>query len=269
MGHGVIRNPEFLNCVDHVHFNGTSSRLTDVRKVLARHVRKHDDHTFRLFLLRTVSAQLHLFGLFTATAVFAVLMYLVWSKTPTITHVLACAIFGITGISVFASSSLYHFMADGFQISDKANSWLNNYDHFSIYFFIAGTYTAFIVNAIQPPWDTYLLVTVWSLALIGMTYTIIKTKLPQPLQSRYLSTALFVALGWTLCLRISEAWAAIDSASRFYLTAGGLAYTLGAVVYATKKPDPFPNRFGYHELWHIAVLLGFAMHAILILRFYL
>lgn len=252
-----------------MHFPHPSNKLEAVRKVISRHVRKHDDHTFRLFLLRTVSAQLHLLGLLIAVAAYAVLLYLVISNTPTITHILACSIFGITGMSVFASSSLYHFMADGFQISDKANSWLNTYDHFSIYFFIAGTYTAFIVNAIQPPWDAYLLITVWTLAIIGMTYTILKSRLPKALQSRYLSTALFVALGWTLCIRISEAWAAIDSASRFFLTAGGLAYTIGAVVYATKKPDPFPNRFGYHEIWHIAVLLGFAMHAILILRFYL
>lgn len=240
-----------------------------MRKTISRHVRKHDDHSFRLFLLRTVSAQLHLLGLFIAIAIFAVLLYLVISKSPTVTHILACCIFGLTGVSVFASSSLYHFMADGFQISDKANSWLNTYDHFSIYFFIAGTYTAFIVNAIEPPWDNYLLVTVWTLALIGMAYTILKSRLPKPLQSRYLSTALFVALGWTLSIRISEAWAAIDFTSRFFLTAGGLAYTLGAVVYATKRPDPFPNRFGYHEIWHVAVLIGFAMHASLILRFYL
>ena len=242
-----------------------------MRKTLAQHIRKHDDHTLRLFLRRTVSAQLHLLGFILAVASFSILLYSVLTSTrpDQTSHVIACSIFGLTGISVFASSALYHFVSDGFLISDRANSVLNAYDHFSIYLFIAGTYTAFIVNAIKPPWDTYLLVLVWTLAILGMLYTTYKSRLPKPLQSRYISTALFVALGWTLCIRISEAWAMLDSWGKILLTGGGLSYTIGAVIYATKKPDPYPPLFGYHEIWHIAVLAGFTFHSLLILRFYL
>lgn len=240
-----------------------------MKKTFSRHVRKHSDHSFKLFLHRTVSAQLHLFGLLLASSVFSILLYLIFYRPLPLNHSLALLIFGITGMSVFASSSLYHFMADGFLISDKANSWLNRFDHFSIYLFIAGTYTAFIINTIQAPWDTYLLVIVWMLALSGMVYTLLKPRLPKALQSRYVSTALFVALGWTLSLRLPEAWSAIDTTGQFYLVGGGLAYTIGAVTYATKKPNPFPDRFGYHEIWHIAVLIGYILHAMLILGFYL
>ena len=242
-----------------------------MRKTLARHIRTHDAHTLLLFLQRTVSAQLHLFGFILAIASFSVLLYCVLT-TPgpgQMAHIVACSIFGLTGISVFASSSLYHFISDGFLISDRANSWLNTYDHFSIYLFIAGTYTAFIVNAIEPPWDTYLLVLVWTLAMLGMLYTTFKAHLPKPLQSRYISTGLFVGLGWTLCLRISEAWGVIDFWGKALLTAGALSYTIGAVIYATKKPNPYPPLFGYHEIWHVAVLAGFTFHSLLILRFYL
>lgn len=75
-------------------------------------------------------------------------------------------------------------------------------------------------------------------------------------------------MGWVLIIRAPELFSKTSPMASFLLVAGGLSYTLGAVVYALKKPNPIPGWFGFHEIWHVAVMLGYGFHYFLILGFY-
>jgi len=184
-------------------------------------------------------------------------------------HYRACLVFLITGFLVFGTSSAYHLMHDGFEISFRLAGLLEDLDHFSIYLFIAGTYSPMILCAVKEPWRTPLLVAIWSIALLGILYTWLKPHLPKVLQGRFLSTGLFVAMGWVLVVRLGEvaSWLSLEQAS--YLMGGVLSYSGGAVVYARQKPKLWEGLFGYHELWHLTVLIGAASHFLLVRSFYL
>lgn len=221
----------------------------------------------KAFLKRTVSAQLHLLGLVAATIGLVVLLRVVYEKSD-FNHFLACLIFGTTSILVFCASTICHFLSDGFRVAKKLEQKMEDLDHFAIFLFIAGTYTPFILNTIAAPWAQILLWLVWCVALAGIGYTHFRPRLPQWARHRFVNTALFVLMGWLLIVRIGEAFHHLSFNGTFYLLAGAFSYSGGAVIYATQKPNPFPGIFGYHELWHVMVLLGFTFHYLMILGFY-
>lgn len=247
-----------------------SSFLKWITSLLSEHISKHSDHSLRRFLVRTISAQLHIIGFILALGFSVVLLAAIFKRSPDLdrSHWISATIFGLTGLLVFASSSLLHFLDDGFQLSSPFQDALRLLDHSSIYLFIAGCYTAFVVNTLEAPWDLYILTLVWTTAILGMTYTALKKRLPIWMQSRWVSTGLFLALGWTILVVLPDAWKALDAVQRGLLVLGGLSYTLGAIVYASQRPNPFPKIFGYHEIWHVAVLFGFTFHSAMIVRFY-
>lgn len=183
-------------------------------------------------------------------------------------HFAACTAFLATGALIFFVSATYHFLADGYAISQRLEDTLENLDHFAIYLFIAGTYSPFLLSAVADPWRLPLLGLIWSIAILGILYTWFRPRLPAFLQSRVVYTGLFVLMGWTLIIRIHEVYVTLSAAKLFFLVAGGVAYSIGAVVYATKKPRLFEGFFGYHELWHLLVLVGAGMHYFMILSFY-
>ena len=230
------------------------------------HVRRRIDHSFGLFLKRTLAAQLHALGcVLMMVGAFILLPLAHRAGAP---HVWACASFLATGTLVFLVSSVYHFLSDGYESSEQLHLVLENLDHFSIYLFIAGTYSPFLLSAVSSPWRMPLLVTIWSIAVLGITYTWLKPRLPKILQHRAFYTGIFVVMGWTLVIRIGEVFAGLSNLKLFFLVAGGLAYSVGALVYAFKRPRLFAGVFGFHELWHLLVLLGAGCHYFMILSFY-
>lgn len=233
-----------------------------------KHIQPHPEHNLLFFIKRTISAQLHFIGALMAIAGLFVLLYYSGSK-PGTEHFVSCLLFGVTGILVFGSSALYHFCSDGFILSAELEKKLNDFDHFSIYLFIAGTYTPFLVNAVQPPWKFILLGMIWTIALTGILYSYFKPKLPKWARHRMISTAIFLLMGWTLVIRWSEVYASLTPLSFNLLLAGGLSYSIGAIIYAFEWPDIYKGVFGHHEIWHVMVMLGFVFHYLLILRFYL
>lgn len=181
---------------------------------------------------------------------------------------IACLLFGLTSILVFGVSTVYHFISDGYVITPKLELMLEDLDHFAIFLFIAGTYTPVLLNVIAPPWREYLLAAIWIVGLSGIVYTRYKPRLPRWAQHRFVYTSIFLLMGWTLLVRIGEAWAAMSPQTTLLLLAGGIAYSIGAVVYATKWPNPIRNVFGFHEIWHCFVLLGYGCHYFMVLSFY-
>ncbi len=229
-------------------------------------IEKHPNHSFKFVYLKTISAQLHFL-----TLLFGLYGLWLFIASPKVTgwDLVACLIFAISGCAMMFVSSTYHFMSDGFKLTNHFEQLLENFDHFTIYFFIAGTYTPFLRRIIAEPWRTYLTTSIWLTALFGMIYTQLKPKLPKWARSRLFYTGIFLAMGWTLIFRIGEAWEKMTSQNATYLLLGGLSYSIGAVIYILKKPNPIPNVFGFHEIWHVAVSGGYLFHYLLVYDIYI
>jgi hemolysin III len=230
-------------------------------------IKKRDEHSLALFLKRTLAGQIHFVGF--VAAIVGLVYLIIFSQRQDTASVVACSIFGGTAILVFGISATYHFLHDGYSISPRLEALFEALDHFSIYCFIAGTYTAVLINAVSYDWQFTMLTLVWSIALIGIFYTQFRERLPKIWQSRGVYTGLFVLMGWTLLLRVGEIMHNLNAHQIWMVMSGAAAYTIGAVVYALKKPALFPGFFSYHEVWHLLVLVGFAFHYALVIDFYL
>ncbi len=227
---------------------------------------RRDSSSVSSFLARTVSCQIHFLG--AIIAVFGLITMLQTSKYETgSTHFFSILAFGLTSILVFGTSSLYHFLYDGFHIHQKLESILENLDHVAIYLFIAGSYTPFLLEAVAKPWSTILMSIVWSTAILGILYTYTKSRLPRWAQHRFVYTGGFVFMGWLLLIRIGEILDSLHGQALVFLILGAASYTIGAIVYALKKPNFSRTLFGFHELWHSLVLAGFICHLISISSF--
>lgn len=132
-------------------------------------------------------------------------------------------------------------------------------DHAMIFLFVAGTYTPICVLGIGGAAGTRLLVLVWIGAALGALRALLWVRAP-----RVVAAGLYVALGWLVVLFWSDIQGALGSALLALLLAGGLLYTVGAVVYATRRPDPLPRWFGYHEVFHVFVIAACVCHFVVI-----
>jgi hemolysin III len=170
---------------------------------------------------------------------------------------IAFAIYGLSLVVMFGASGLYH------AISARPGTVeiLRKIDHSAIYFLIAGTYTPFSVIVFEGAWRWGSLVLIWSLALAGVVVKVFIIKTP-----RWLNAGLYVAMGWLCVFAAPELLRRLTPATLGWLLAGGILYTLGALIYITKKGNFFPGIFGFHEVWHLFVLLGAAAHFIAVTK---
>ena len=162
---------------------------------------------------------------------------------------LAAAVYGLTLTAQFSISALYHRPSWG----APARLVMRRLDHAAIFLLIAGTYTP--VSLLLPGGGRLLLGLVWTGALAGMVLSIL-----WPLAPKWLMATLTVALGWAVVPTLPSLSAAVGPLGLWLLGIGGVAYTLGAVVYATRRPDPFPRIFGYHEVFHALVIAAACCH---------
>lgn len=190
------------------------------------------------------------------------------ARTVGADHFWACLVFLVTGSLVFLTSSIYHFLHDGYEISARLEHFFENVDHFCIYLFIAGTYTPVLINAVDDTWREHLLLAIWSIAVLGILYTSFKHGLFPLLRSRAIYTGLFVLMGWLLVFRIGEIYARLSPLQLVLLLGGMLVYFLGAIGYVIRRPTLVMGIFGYHEVWHLMVLTGAMFHFCLIYSFY-
>jgi hemolysin III len=162
----------------------------------------------------------------------------------------ACAVFMLTSMLLFGNSALYHRL----DWSPRAKLLLKRIDHANIFLLIAGTYTPLAVLALPPAQGTLLLVLVWSGAALGIAFRVFWIGAP-----RWLYVALYLALGYAALMYIVPLVQA-SVAMMVLVFVGGLFYTIGAVVYGLKRPNPFPGRFGFHEIFHACTVLAFVCH---------
>jgi hemolysin III len=230
-------------------------------------IRRYKDASFKSFFKRTIAAQIHFIGFLAAVVGFLVLALFSWLHLSRIDTV-AVLIFSFTSILVFSASATYHFLSDGYHLSPGLKKWLRNLDHFSIYLFIAGSYTPILLTALTSPAKENLLVIVWSIAVSGIIYTLVRPKLPLWAQHRMVYTLIFVLMGWTILPYMNVVARSLSAVGFFLFLAEGASYTIGAVIYATKRPKLLVGVFGFHELWHFTVLMGAVFHYFLILDIY-
>jgi len=163
---------------------------------------------------------------------------------------LAANVYGASLLTLFLVSALYHRPT----WAPRARLFMRRLDHSAIFFLIAGTYTP-VCLLLPDRTGTTLLVVVWAGAAAGVLQSILWVRAPKPLVA-----AVYVLLGWVIVPVVPALGAALGAGSIVLLGAGGAAYTLGAVVYAVRRPDPFPRVFGYHEVFHALVVVAAACH---------
>lgn len=166
-------------------------------------------------------------------------------------HVASFAVYGAAMVLLYTSSGLYHAL----RLSERGTRRMRRLDHIMIYLLIAGTYTPVCLVPLRGPWGFGLLATVWTLALAGIVCKLFWLEAP-----RWLSTALYLGLGWLALVAVYPLVKGLPWGGLAWLGLGGLCYSLGAVVYAIKRPDPWPGRFGFHEIWHLMVMAGSFCH---------
>lgn len=177
-------------------------------------------------------------------------------------HIVSFSIYGASLCLLFLSSSVYHY----FNISGSraVRKILQRVDHCAIYLLIAGSYTPLCLVILKGGWGRGLFAGIWGLAATGITLKIFMKN-----AEHSFSYALYIIMGWLAVVAIVPMSKAMTSAALAVLFAGGVSYTLGAILLGLKKPRIKPGVFGYHEVWHLFVLAGSGFHFALMFFFVL
>lgn len=164
---------------------------------------------------------------------------------------LAAGIYAVSVAALFGTSALYHRITWS---SAAARRWMRRLDHSMIFFLIAGTYTPFALLALDGTLAAVILVVVWAGALGGIVLKLAWIDAP-----KWLISGVYVALGWVAVAAFPQLYEGLGITATAMVAGGGVLYTLGALVYATQRPDPSPRVFGYHEVFHVLVIAAAAL----------
>ena len=166
-------------------------------------------------------------------------------------HIVSFSVFGAGLVLLYTASTLYHWLP----LSENGIRNLRRLDHMMIFILIAATYTPVCLIPLRGPWGWSLFSSVWALAVLGIFLKLFWLQAP-----RWFSTTVYIVMGW---LAIAGVWPlimALHVEGFIWVLIGGLFYTIGAVIYAIKLPNPWPNFFGFHEIFHVFVMLGSVSH---------
>jgi hemolysin III len=190
---------------------------------------------------------LHQWAFFFAVAAGAVLVLVAPEGRAT----LATAIYAVTVAGLFGVSAVYHRVD---WASPGTRRWMRRLDHSMIFCVIAGTYTPFALLVLDGTLATAILIAVWGGALGGIVLNLVWIDAP-----KWLTAIVYVALGWVAVAAFPALFDELGTTPTLLVAVGGILYTLGAVVYATRRPDPSPAVFGYHEIFHALVIAAAAV----------
>ncbi|MBS2031371.1 MAG: hemolysin III family protein [Deltaproteobacteria bacterium] len=196
---------------------------------------------------------LHQFAAATALGAGAVLV----AVAPSARAALAAGLYAASLVALFTVSATYHTV----RWSPRARARMRRADHASIFVLIAGTYTPIALLGLPQAQGTRLLLCVWSGAALGILQSLFWVQAP-----KVVGAILAIAVGWTLVPYFSTAVHALGAETFGPLLVGGIAYTLGALAYATRWPRLSPRVFGYHEVFHALTLIGAALHFVAVLN---
>lgn len=167
-------------------------------------------------------------------------------------------IFGLSMILLYSSSGLYHMV----KASERVIEGFRRFDHMMIFVLIAGSYTPVALLVLDQPFGFTIFIGVWVVAALGILKKIFWMHAP-----RWVSTALYLAMGWAAVPLFPAIYAKLAFSGVFWMGLGGLFYTVGAIIYAVEKPDPCPRVLGHHEIWHLFVLSASVCHFVMVYGF--
>lgn len=207
-------------------------------------------------LTHCIAAGLSLIGL-----VILIVFASIWGNAY---HIVSFTIFGSSLFLLYLFSTLYHWL----NIGEKGLSVFRKFDHIMIYIFIAASYTPVCLTALRGAWGWSIFGVQWGLALLGTIFTAIWIKAP-----RWVTTSIYIAMGWTVIIAIYpliQSFKALNLVNAlWWLLAGGIFYTIGGLIYGFKWPKINLKHFGFHEIFHIFVMLGSVCHYWFILYYLL
>jgi len=201
-------------------------------------------------LREPVNGLTHLGGAVAAFFGLITMLIVGWGSAAKVTSAL---VYGFGLISMFLASATYHIA----KVKPAVLITLRKMDHSAIFLLIAGTYSPFCLIAFTGFWRWGLLIIIWAIAAIGIVVKIFYVKAP-----RWLNAVIYVVMGWLCVMAAPQMQSMLPISAMEWLIIGGVIYTLGAVVCVTKFFNFVPGKFGFHEVWHIFVLLGALAHFI-------
>jgi len=161
------------------------------------------------------------------------------------------SIYGGSLILLYMASSLFH----GLDISEKWNDRLRRFDHMAIFVLIAGSYTPICLLTLGDAWGWSVFGIVWVVAAVGIALKVFLPHLPA-----WATSLVYLGMGWFGVIAFIPLAQAVPFEGLLWLIAGGLIYTAGGIIYALERPDPYPEVFGHHEIFHIFILGGSVSH---------
>jgi len=177
------------------------------------------------------------------------------SGSETIYHIISFSIFGGAMILLYTVSTLYHWLP----LSEKNLVLFRKIDHIMIFVFIAASNTPICLISIRGVWGWSIFTGVWAFTLGGFFLKIFWLDAP-----RYLYTSIYLLMGWMIVIALYPLTKVMQTQGIVLLGLGGIFYSIGAVIYAMKKPDPFPNTFGFHEIFHLFIMAGSFCHYLMV-----
>lgn len=190
------------------------------------------------------------FGAFLSVIGCAFLLYRAQAYGETVVTI-SFLIYSIGLVNMFLSSALHH----GVNGSEKVNHALRQFDYFAIFIMIAGTFTPFCLILLDTLLSKWVLGIVWTIAIGG-----IALKALFPHAPKWLTLSLYLGMGWLSVLVAKPIFFALSWQGVTALVTGGLLFTVGGFIYGLERPNPFPGKFGFHEIWHCFVLAGAGSH---------
>ena len=203
-----------------------------------------------------VSGLIHFFSAVLALAGLVILLILTRGEGL---KQLSMAVYGVSLVTLFSASAIYHLAKPA---AESTLLKLRKFDHSAIYVLIAGTYTPICINFFTGWLRWGFLALIWGIALAGVIVKLFVIKAP-----RWVTAGVYLVMGWMAVLVIKPMLQSMPAAALWWMLAGGLTYSIGAVIYITKKLDFWPGVFGFHEVWHVFVSLAALCHFIMIFRY--
>lgn len=203
--------------------------------------------TLQRYLREPVNSLSHFVGIILSLIGLSVLML---SSAGEPWRLTSFAIYGVSSVLLYTSSTLLHSL----KVEAQAERWLLRLDHAAIFILIAGSYTPITLITLRehsPAWGWTLFGTVWGISVLGVIFKLFWLDAP-----RWLSTGLYLLMGWLAVVASGPLIHALPAGGLAWLVAGGLFYSVGAVVFILERPNFYPGVLGHHELWHFLVLAG-------------
>jgi hemolysin III len=199
----------------------------------------------------------HLVGAVLALVGLVILLYN-GIKNRNIWQIVSFSVFGASAILLYSTSATYHLV----KASDKVITTLRKLDHMMIFVLIAGTYTPICLILLRGKIGYYTLAILWSMTLLGIIFKLFFINAP-----RWLYTSIYLIMGWMALFIIIPIYKTAGIGAVLWLFIGGVFYTIGGVIYGLKKPNLIPKVLGFHEIFHIFIILGTVSHFFMIYLF--